>query len=209
MTVTPTRVTALQPSTLRFTYAAPAGLLSSGEVDVQVPAGWTAPSGRPGQAGYTSASAGLLTVSGRRITVTGVTLGRGQQLTITYAGTAPNTSGAATFLTWQRPDGTATLAALTVSPQVTVAPPGAAQGRPSWLPLLLVVIGLVLIVGTAALAALRRLRRGRRGLAGGNVRAVPRTGPPSVAVRDTETRPAQTVRIEPRAGTITIEERQP
>ena len=53
MTVTPGRVTAAHRSTLRFTYtAAQAGLSPSGEVTVEVPAGWTAPSRRPGQAGY-------------------------------------------------------------------------------------------------------------------------------------------------------------
>jgi hypothetical protein len=214
MTVTPVRVTASRPSTLRFTYTAQAGLSPSGEVVVQVPAGWTAPSWRRGQAGYASASGGLLTVSGRRITVTGETLGRGQQLTITYAaGTAPGAAGVATFLTWQRPDGTATLAALPVSPQVTVALAGAAQGQPaSWLPLLLVVMGLVLVAGTAGLAAFRPLRRGGHGAAGGDVRAVPHTGPPpSVAVRDTGDRPALTVRLEPRASATvtTIEEGRP
>jgi hypothetical protein len=91
MTVTPTQVTAARPSTLRFTYTAGrAGLARSGEVTVQVPPGWTAPSQRRGQGGYTSVSAGRLTLAGRRIMATGARLGDGQQLIITYtAGTAP------------------------------------------------------------------------------------------------------------------------
>lgn len=214
MTVTPGRVTAAHPSTLRFTYAAAqAGLSPSGEVIVEVPAGWSVPSGRPGQAGYVSASRGLLSVSGRRITLTGVTLGPGQQVSITYAAaTAPVTAGLATFTTAQQPDGTATLAALRVSPEVTVALPAGAHGRMSdWLPILLVVIGLVLAAATAGLLAFRPLRRGGHPVPGENVRAVPRSGPPaSVTVRDTGSRPPLTVRIEPHAGATvtTVEERQ-
>ncbi len=82
----------------------------------------------------------------------------------------------------------------------------------NWLPILLAVIGLVLVAGAAGLAAFRPLRRGPHGTAAGDVRAVPRAGPPaSVTVRDTGSRPALTVRIEPHAGATvtTIEERQP
>ena len=215
MTVTPERVTTAHRSTLRFTYtAAQAGLSRSGEVTVEIPAGWTVPSSLPGQAGYVSASRGLLSVSARRITLTGVTLATGQQVSITYAAaTAPGTAGLATFVTTQQPDGTATLAALSVSPQVTVALPAGTHDRMSdWLPILLVVTGLVLAAATAGLLAFRPLRRGEHPVPEENVRAVPRSGPPtSVTVRDTGSRPALTVRIEPHAGATvtTIEERQP
>ena len=78
--------------------------------------------------------------------------------------------------------------------------------------------GLVLLAGLAGLLASRsrrragRLRRGGHGAGGGDVRAVPHAGPPpSVSVRDTGTRPALTVRIEPHAGATvtTIEEKRP
>jgi hypothetical protein len=164
MTVTPARVTASRPSTLRFTYtAAQAALSSSGEIAVQVPAGWAAPSIGPGQTGYASVDRGVLTVSGRRIAVTAVTLRRGQQLTITYsAGIAPAAAGVTTFVTSQRPNGTSALANVSMSPTVTVVLPIQTPGQPtSWLPILLVVIGLVLVAATAALVALRPLRRGR------------------------------------------------
>jgi hypothetical protein len=74
------------------------------------------------------------------------------------------------------------------------------------------LLGLVVALGAAKLLASRRRHGGDHGAGGGNVRAVPRTGPPpSVTVRDTGTRPALTVRIEPRpyATVTTIEERQP
>lgn len=219
MTVTPVQVTAGRPSTLRFTYTAGAtGLSPSGEVTVAVPAGWTAPSPAPGQAGYTSASGGRLTLTGGRIAVTGVTLRPGGQLVITYAaGSAPRVSGLDTFLTRERAAGTATLAALARSPAVTVALVSQ-RGRAgmNWLPILLAVTGLVLVAGAAGLVAFRPLRRdpprrGPHGVAAGDVRAVPHAGPPpSVTIRDTGGRPALTVRIEPRAGTpvTTIKERQ-
>ena len=215
MTVTPIRVMTAHQSTLRFTYtAAQAGLSRSGEITVEIPAGWTVPSSLPGQAGYVSASRGLLSVSGRRVTLTGVTLATGQQVSITYAAApAPRTAGLATFTTTQQPDGTATPAVLRVSPQVTVALLGGTRDRMSdWLPILLVVTGLVLAAAMAGLLAFRPLRRGAHPVPEGNVRAVPHSGPPaSVTVRDTGSRPALTVRIEPRAGATvtTIEERQP
>jgi hypothetical protein len=100
---------------------------------------------------------------------TGVTLGPGQQVSITYAAaTASVTAGPATFTTTERPDGTATLAALHESPEVTVAPPAGTRGRMSdWLPILLVVTGLVLAAATAALLAFRPLRRGAHPVPGG------------------------------------------
>ena len=242
MTVTPGRVIAAHRTTLRFSYtAARTGLSPSDEVSVAVPAGWTSPSLSPGQAGYVSASSGQLSVSGQRITLTGVTLGSGQQVSITYAAAiAPGPAGLATFVTAEGPDGTATLTALRVSPAVTVALVGGGQTgqgsqgsqggqggqgghgwMPDWGPILLVVAGLVLAAAVAGLLAFRpaasRPRaspqgRGGHPVAAGDVRAVPHAGPPvSVTVRDTGSRPALTVRIEPRAGTavITIEERQP
>ena len=77
------------------------------------------------------------------------------------------------------PSGPAT--ATVVSPT-----PGTAHPAIDWRPILLVVLGLVLVAGAAALAAFRPLRRGGPGTAAGNVRTLPRTGPPpSAAVRDT------------------------
>jgi hypothetical protein len=72
--------------------------------------------------------------------------------------------------------------------------------------------GLVVALGAAGLLASRLLRRGGHASAAGNIRAVPRTGPPpSVTVRYAGNRPALTVRIEPRASAIvsTIKEIRP
>ena len=69
-----------------------------------------------------------------------------------------------------------------------------------------------MLAGAASPPASRLLHRGGHGTGGGDVSAVPHTGPPpSVAVRDTGTRPTLTVRIEPHPGATvtTIEETRP
>jgi hypothetical protein len=128
--------------------------------------------------------------------------------------TAPPSSQGTTTTAPPSSQGTATTAPPSGPGTTTVAPPTPGPAHPGidWRSILLVVLGLVLVAGTAALAAFRPSRRGWHGTAAGNVRAVPRTGPPpSVAVRDTGDSPALTVRIEPRAGATmtTIEERVP
>src|SRR5439155_1107772 len=54
--------------TITFTYTAAAGGISNGTVTVAVPAGWSAPSTTGANAGYTTASAGTVSVSGQTIT---------------------------------------------------------------------------------------------------------------------------------------------
>jgi hypothetical protein len=211
MTVRPGRVAASGRSTLTFSYTAPdAGLSPSGTVTVQIPAGWTAPSLRPGQAGYASSSRGRLSVSGRLIIVAGTAMHSGQKLTITYAhATAPSSAGVSTFVTSQRQDGTSGLDALTVSPAVTVALIRPAAPSPV-IPVL--VIGLVLAAFAAGGLTIRRLRRGNHSAARPSIRAVPHAGPPvTVTVRDTGTRPTLIVRLESRPADLvtTLKETQP
>ena len=160
ITVSPRQAVAGRAKTLTFTYTAPdGGLAPFGEVTVQVPAGWTAPSRTRGRAGYASSGEGAVSVSGRLITVTGVALAAGQQLTITYAaGIAPRLPGTSTFVTSERPDGTVRLAALAQPPSVTVTPAGGGiRSRTD------------LVAGPAVPAdRTRRRGRGRGGRAGGS-----------------------------------------
>ena len=96
---------------------------------------------------------------------------------------------------------------------------GASAGKVSiahpaigWLPIILLVIGLVLAAGTAGRLAFRGLRHRVTGTAAADVRTVPHTGPPTtVIIRDTGRRPALTVRIEPHASAAvtTIKETRP
>jgi hypothetical protein len=77
-----------------------------------------------------------------------------------------------------------------------------------WLPIELMVVGLLLAAGAAGLMAFRPLRlRSLR-----PVRVVSRAGPPpSVVVHDSGRRPAVVVRIEPHASAVvtTIEDTRP
>src|SRR5438045_1414723 len=106
MSVVPTSVQAACTGiTLTFTYTAATGGTSGGVVDVVVPAGWPAPSTTAAHPGYTTASAGALSVSGQTVKFTGVTLIGGATLTVIYVDktgggpgfTAPSATGSSTF----------------------------------------------------------------------------------------------------------------
>jgi hypothetical protein len=130
MTVSPT--TALNSSSgnqLVFTYTAPAGGLSNGEITLLVPTGWTTPqTGTETGAGWVSAECGsTTTVSAMTIEVTGVTLSSGGTCTIIYGdtfegpgATAPATSGPYTFTTKEESSATGTLTSIATSPVVNV-----------------------------------------------------------------------------------------
>ena len=93
--------------TIIFTYKAATGGMSNGTVAITVPTGWSAPSITKTAAGYSTTSKGKLTVSGRVVKVTGVTLPAGGLLTITYGSkkglgpgaTAPTATGPQTWTT--------------------------------------------------------------------------------------------------------------
>jgi hypothetical protein len=205
MTVRPARVLAAHPSTLTFSYRAPrTGLPPSSEIMVEVPAGWTAPSASasPGQLGYARSAKGVLSVAGRQLMVTGVTLAGGQDLTITYTGrAAPSAAGQSTFVASVRSGRTARLTALAVSPSVTVA---LADGPDQWLVILL-VIGLVAAAASAGVLVRRHIHgHGPTPTPPPpSVRVTPHRGAPaSVVVHDTGKRPTLTVHIEPHAGAV-------
>jgi len=114
-------------NTETFTYTAAAGGTSTGSVTVAVPSGWPAPSTSSGDAGYTVASAGSVSVAGQTITVSSLTLAGGATATITYGSgapgaTAPASAGAATWSAQSQATAGGTLTNLGSSPSVTVAP---------------------------------------------------------------------------------------
>ncbi|MGE5690197.1 MAG: OmpL47-type beta-barrel domain-containing protein [Pseudomonadota bacterium] len=126
-TASPTIVPPASPgNTVTVTYTAASGGMSNGAVTVDVPTGWSAPSTTNGNAGYTTASTGAVSVSGQKITVSGVTLAGGATLTVTYGtGTGPGATATATpgNQTWQlqqRSVSGGTLTNLASSPQVSV-----------------------------------------------------------------------------------------
>ena len=94
-------------------YAAAAGGMSNGEINVTVPAGWSG--------GSVTSSTGAPSLAGGVIKVTGVTLAEGATITITYSGvTVGATVGANIFTTAVKSNIDGTLAALVNSPTVTV-----------------------------------------------------------------------------------------
>jgi hypothetical protein len=127
-----TTVDASTQTTLHFTYTAAAGHnITSGEVTIAVPAGWSTPSTTAGSAGYTTSSPGTVSISGSTIQVSGLTVASGSTVTITYGDTtgggpgalSPGTAQTATFTTSQKGTSTGTLTALAASPQVLVGGP--------------------------------------------------------------------------------------
>jgi hypothetical protein len=114
-------------NTISFTYTAAAGGLSNGSVAVRVPPGWSAPSTGNLNAGYSTASAGTVSVSGQYIVVSGLTLADGNTVTITYGSTSGGGPGATApgstgTQTWRGAEGSTGLfrVVLGTSPTVTV-----------------------------------------------------------------------------------------
>ena len=115
-------------NTIVFTYIAATGGMTSGEVNVTVPSGWSAPSTTIKSAGYTTASTGSVVTTGQTIKVTAVTLTSGSTLTVTYGATKSNspgatatsTLGAATWVTLEKSTATGTLTGIATSPSITV-----------------------------------------------------------------------------------------
>jgi hypothetical protein len=130
MAVAPTvAATGSTGNTLTFTFTAAAGGLNDGEITVNVPPGWSAPSATTSAAGYTTAACGAVGVSGTTIQVAGVTLTGGGTCAIVYGSKASGGPGAAapssdtnsTFTTTDESTAVGTLTALSTSPRVTVS----------------------------------------------------------------------------------------
>lgn len=133
MTVTPT--TAIQSATgktFTFTFTAPTTGMTHGTVTLTIATGWTAPSTTKHSAGYvtlTPNSAGTLTITGRTIKVTAVTLGAGQTFAIIYGTgggttgvTVTSTLGTSTFTTKEASTSAGTPTTIFVQPTVDVIP---------------------------------------------------------------------------------------
>jgi hypothetical protein len=127
MTVAPTHtVVSSTGNTLTFTYTA-SRTISSGQLTVATPAGWSAPSTTASAPGATTSTCGTVGVAGATIKVTGITMSSGATCTITYGSkaggpgaTAPSTGGIGTFTTQQESSNDNNLIALATSPKVSV-----------------------------------------------------------------------------------------
>jgi len=211
MTVSPGSIVAGHPSVLTFAFQPPStGLPAAGEVILTVPAGWTAPSVVPGTSGYTSASPGATTVSGRQIVVTGAALAAGQPLIISYhPATAPRAAGNSVFGVAERASTAAVLTTLPDPPSVAITGPS-----PFHIP---ATVGFILLAAACAagLAAARFLQRRHPRPPSPPppaVNTVPHAGPPgTVTVQPSRTEATHSMRIEPHpaAAVTTIEESRP
>ena len=127
---TPTSVVSASQTgrTITFTYTAATGGINNGTVTLVVPSGWTAPSTTSNNAGYTTASAGTVSVASQTITVSSLTIAGGSTFTITYGdtsgggtgATATATTGAQTWQAQSKSTAGGSLANLGASPSITV-----------------------------------------------------------------------------------------
>ena len=81
-------------NTVVFVYEAGPGGLQDGTLELDVPGGWSAPSVKGGDAGYTIATTGSLSVSGQTITISHVTLASGATLSVVYGSRTGGGAGA-------------------------------------------------------------------------------------------------------------------
>lgn len=129
MTVLPSTLSAgTTGNTLTFTYFAASGGLSGGTLKLAVPTGWTGPSTNSSSGGYVTSTCGTVSMAGRTIVITGVTLAAGQTCTITYGSkagggrgaVAPTTTGAYTFPASEASTSSGTPTPVAESPVVTI-----------------------------------------------------------------------------------------
>ncbi len=115
--------------TIAFTYKLPSGTISGGALTLSVPAGWSPPSIAPKAPGYSTATTGRVSVSGRTITVSGLNLTAGRTVTIVFGSKARHGLGAkapsarAGSQVWQtseRSTASGALTKLAVPPRITV-----------------------------------------------------------------------------------------
>jgi hypothetical protein len=80
--------------TVVFLYTAARGGMLDGTLALDVPVGWSAPSADPHAAGYVTSSLGSLSLVGRRIVISGVTLDPGATIAVIYGNRAGGGPGA-------------------------------------------------------------------------------------------------------------------
>jgi len=130
MAVKPSAVSASSRDTLAFVYAPAPGGTENGVLTIDVPSSWSAPSTTPTADGYVTSDAGTVAVSGRKITVSALSLA-GTNVTIKYGSTAgggpgalaPSSPGAQTWVAKQKSTAGGTFANLAQAPQTTVYAP--------------------------------------------------------------------------------------
>jgi hypothetical protein len=116
-------------NTITFTYTVEIGGISNGAVVLRVPGGWSVPSVNGADPGYTTATAGSVAVSGRTLSVKGLSLAAGNTFSITYGSqalagpgaTAPATTGPQTWTVKERSTSEGVLTPLVPQPVITIS----------------------------------------------------------------------------------------
>jgi hypothetical protein len=115
--------------TVKFTFMVAAGGMHAGKLSLTVLTGWSAPSLTGSAAGFvTLGGAGSIAISGRVITISGLTQAAGTTVVITYGSrgsggpgaTAASTPGMQTWATKEQSVSNGTLTPLSTSPQIQV-----------------------------------------------------------------------------------------
>lgn len=116
--------------TISFDYTAAPGGMHDGALEILVPHGWSLPSTTRTEPGFTTASAGHLTVSGRSIHIAQLNLASHERLTIAYGSTAQGGPGAlvkegsrSSWQTREQSSSSGALSPLSISPTVAALPP--------------------------------------------------------------------------------------
>src|SRR5262249_13920509 len=118
-TVSPTAASTGSTPTFTLKYKPDPGGMENGDLQVAVPAGWTAPqTTTPGAPGYVTTDHGSISAAGQQISVSGLTL-FGDIVKIQYRGTVGPALGAQTLTVSQRGSSGGTLTPLASPPQVT------------------------------------------------------------------------------------------
>jgi alpha-tubulin suppressor-like RCC1 family protein len=129
LTVSPSGLAAGQTGqSLAFTFTVAEGGMDNGQVSIDVPPGWPAPSTDSTAPGYVQTSRCCLKLTGQNITVTSLVQAAGSTVTITYGSkagggpglTAPTTPGPVTFAAQSKTQVNSTLKPLAVSPVATI-----------------------------------------------------------------------------------------
>ena len=129
LALSPKAVSASTPGrTITLAFTMGYGGMDNGALRFRVPDGWSPPSTNPAAAGYVAATLGTVAVSGRQVTISGLSGAGGRRLTVSYGSKAgggpgarvPAAVGAQQWIASSRGTATGSFTRLAASPSLTV-----------------------------------------------------------------------------------------
>ncbi|HWR60900.1 MAG TPA: FG-GAP-like repeat-containing protein [Clostridia bacterium] len=117
-------------STITFTYTAASGGMEDGKLTIEVPDGWSSLSTVPTANGYTTVSTGIVSISGRTLLISDITVSSGDTISVTYGdkngggpgATAPTVKGLYEWTVKSAAMADGSLSSLVNSPKISVLP---------------------------------------------------------------------------------------